>query len=84
MVLLVDLEVLGQVFDALAERGNLHLRRARIAVVQPVRGNDLLWLPFRAAYSFSKQAREYTQRPSRSTSLSGRTTARRKIDRAAS
>ena len=45
MVTLVDLQVLGQVHDALAQEGDLHLGRAGVRVVEPVLGDGglLVW-----------------------------------------
>src|SRR4051812_26399555 len=36
MVLLVDLQVLGEVVDAIGQQCDLHLRRARVRIVQAV------------------------------------------------
>jgi hypothetical protein len=42
MIFLVDLEVFGQMLDALAQKRNLHLGRASVPLVQFVFGNDAL------------------------------------------
>ena len=41
LVLLVDLEVLGEVVDAAGEQRDLHLGRAGVGLVEPVLGDDL-------------------------------------------
>src|SRR5450432_2509546 len=39
VILLMRLEMLSQVFDTLAEEGNLHFRRTGVRVVQTILGN---------------------------------------------
>ncbi len=59
MVLFVDLQVLGEVGDALGEQCNLDLGRTRVRVVQPMFFDNRLRV-FHAEVSFEKRKRGRT------------------------
>ena len=63
MVFLVDLQMLGEMADALGEQRNLDLGRTRVRVVQPVFFDNRLRV-FHAEVSFEKESAD--ERPAES------------------